>query len=118
MKYLLVLVCVVLCVCFNEGKDFTFGTRANNLLISTEKVKYRSLPLIRRDKDYIYKDPKERIIKGIIARDLSRTDTEVTITEGGIGASNVTLHLQSGRGEELNYLILIFSNSRDINYNF
>ncbi|KAJ8719066.1 hypothetical protein PYW07_016622 [Mythimna separata] len=112
MKFLFILVCVLLlCVCINEGKDFIIGSKANNLLISTQKVKYRSLPLIRRDKDYTYIDSKERIIKGIIARDLSRTDTEVTVTAGGIGATNVTLHLQSGRGEELNYLILIFSNN-------
>lgn len=64
MKCVIVFVCVfLLCVYVNEGKDFIVGTRANNLLISTEKVKYRGLPLIRRDKDYTYIDPKERIIK-------------------------------------------------------
>ncbi|XP_026732100.1 uncharacterized protein LOC113496910 [Trichoplusia ni] len=115
MKCVIVFVCVfLLCVYVNEGKDFIVGTRANNLLISTEKVKYRGLPLIRRDKDYTYIDPKERIIKGIIARDLSRTDTEVSVVSGGVGATNVTLHLTSGRGEELNYLILIFSRNNDI----
>ena len=67
MKFLLIFVCVfLLCVCLNEGKDFIVGTKANNLLISTQKVKYRSLPLIRRDKDYTYIDPKERIIKVIV----------------------------------------------------
>ncbi|KAF9821774.1 hypothetical protein SFRURICE_001885 [Spodoptera frugiperda] len=112
MKCVLITVCLILlCVCLNEGKDFIAGTKANNLLISTQKLKYRSIPLIRRDKDYTYIDSKERIIKGIIARDLSRTDTEVTVTSGGVGATNVTLHFQSGRGEELNYLILIFSNN-------
>lgn len=66
MKFVFIFVFVVLLfVCLNEGKDFTIGTRANNLLISTQKVKYRSLPLIRRDKDYTYIDPKERIIKVI-----------------------------------------------------
>lgn len=64
MNHVLVIVCAFLvCVNLNDGKDFTFGSRANNLLISTNKVKYRSLPLIKRDKDYAYKDPKERIIK-------------------------------------------------------
>lgn len=67
MKFLYIFACVLLlCVCLNEGKDFIVGTKANNLLISTQKVKYRSLPLIRRDKDYTYIDPKERIIKVII----------------------------------------------------
>ncbi|CAH0583120.1 unnamed protein product [Chrysodeixis includens] len=115
MRCIIVFVCVfLLCVSLNEGKDFIVGTRANNVLISTEKVKFRSLPLIKRDKDYTYIDPKERIIKGIIARDLSRTDTEVSVVSGGVGATNVTLHLTSGRGEELNYLILIFSRNNDI----
>lgn len=63
MKCVFILVCSLLCVYLNEGKDFTVGTRANNLLISTDKVKYRSIPFIRRDKDYSYIDTKERIIK-------------------------------------------------------
>lgn len=67
MKCVLITLCLILlCVCLNEGKDFIAGTKANNLLISTQKLKYRSIPLIRRDKDYTYIDSKERIIKVFI----------------------------------------------------
>ncbi|CAH2040635.1 unnamed protein product, partial [Iphiclides podalirius] len=90
-------------------KDLVVGTRVNNLLISTEKVVYNALPLLRRDKDYTYKDPLRRIIKGIIARDLSRTDASATVTEGGVGFNSVTIHFQSERGKGLNYLVLIFT---------
>ncbi|XP_068625465.1 uncharacterized protein [Battus philenor] len=92
-----------------EAKDLVVGTRVNNLLISTEKVVYSAIPLIRRDKDYTYIDSKRRIIKGIIARDLSRTDARATVTAGGLGATNVTIHFQSERGGGLNYLVLIFT---------
>lgn len=95
-----------------EAKDFVDGTRINNLLISTEKVVYSGIPLFKRDKDYTYVDPKQRIIKGIIARDLSRTKAEVTVKEGGVGSTSVTLHFQSERGEGLNYLVLIFSQNK------
>ncbi|XP_049871135.1 uncharacterized protein LOC126370326 [Pectinophora gossypiella] len=100
---------LILCVTIFEAKDLVVGTRVNNLLISTEKVVYKGIPLIRRDKDYTYTDPKQRIIKAIIARDLSRTDAEAAVTSGGVGATNVTIHLRSARGEGLNYLILIFA---------
>ncbi|GBP08065.1 hypothetical protein EVAR_2876_1 [Eumeta japonica] len=102
---------VVLCCCFLvcDGKDLVVGTRANNVLISTEKAVYNSIPFIKRDKDYFYSDPKQRIIKGIIARDLDNKEAMATVTAGGVGHSNVTLHLQSERGGRLNYLILIFA---------
>ncbi|CAH2256590.1 jg12302, partial [Pararge aegeria aegeria] len=93
-------------------KDLVLGSRVNNLPISTEKVVYNKIPLIRRDKDYTYTDPKRRIIKGIIARDLSRTDAEVTVTDGGVGDTYVKLHLRSQRGVGLNYLILIFTDNK------
>ncbi|XP_013192377.1 uncharacterized protein LOC106136391 [Amyelois transitella] len=110
MKSVVVLVCLlVIAVQINEAKDLVLGTRVNNLLISTEKLVVKGIPLFRRDKDYVYIDSKQRLIKGIIARDLSRTDAEVTVTSGGVGATNVTLHFKSGRGDGLNYLILIFS---------
>ncbi|KAM3966889.1 uncharacterized protein ACR2FA_011771 [Aphomia sociella] len=110
MKRIIYVLCLlILCVSLCEAKDFVDGTRVNNLLISTEKVLYRGIPLIKRDKDYTYVDPKQRIIKGIIARDLSRTKAEVTVKEGGVGKTTVTLHFESERGEGLNYLILIFS---------
>ncbi|XP_023933972.2 uncharacterized protein LOC112042971 [Bicyclus anynana] len=103
---------LVLCVHLFEAKDLVLGTRLNNLLISTEKVVYNKIPLIRRDKDYTYTDPKQRIIKGIIARDLSRSDAEVTVTDGGVGEAYVKLHLRSERGVGLNYLILIFTDNK------
>ncbi|XP_059058606.1 uncharacterized protein LOC131852043 [Achroia grisella] len=110
MKQLIFVLCfLILCVTLCRTKDFVDGTRVNNLLISTEKVVYRGIPLFKRDKDYTYVDPKQRIIKGIIARDLSRTQAEVTVKEGGVGTTSVTLHFQSERGEGLNYLVLIFS---------
>ncbi|XP_053605831.1 uncharacterized protein LOC128672605 [Plodia interpunctella] len=113
MKSAIVSVClIVILVQLYEAKDLVVGTRVNNLLISTEKLVFKGIPLYRRDKDYTYIDPKQRVIKGIIARDLSRTDAEVTVTSGGVGATNVTLHFKSARGEGLNYLILIFSQNR------
>lgn len=51
------------------------------------------------------------LFQGIIARDLNRSEAEVTVTDGGLGSSHVTLHLKSPRGEGLNYLILIFTNN-------
>nr|XP_034828411.1 uncharacterized protein LOC117985746 [Maniola hyperantus] len=103
---------LVLCAHLCEAKDLVVGSRVNNLLISTEKVVYNKIPLIRRDKDYSYFDQKERVIKGIIARDLSRTDAEVTVTDGGVGETYVRLHLRSERGKGLNYLILIFTDNK------
>lgn len=112
MKCLIILISLlVVFVHLILAKDLVIGTRINNLLVSTEKVVVQSLPFIRRDKDYNYVDPKNRIIKGIIARDLSRTEAEAEVTSGGVGANNVTLHLKSERGKGLNYLILIFSNN-------
>ncbi|KAG6441227.1 hypothetical protein O3G_MSEX001744 [Manduca sexta] len=111
MKIEILVVLCVICV-YVSAKDFVVGTRINNLLISTEKVIVKGYPFIKRDKDYIYTDSKQRVIKGIIARDLSRTDGEVSVKSGGVGTSNVTLHLQSERGEGLNYLILIFSDNK------
>ncbi|CAH2085424.1 unnamed protein product [Euphydryas editha] len=107
----LLVLLLVLFVHLVSSKDLVVGTRINNLLISTEKVVYNRIPLIRRSKYYTYTDPKQRIIKGIIARDLSRSEAEVTVTDGGVDSSHVTLHLKSPRGEGLNYLILIFSNN-------
>ncbi|XP_047521295.1 uncharacterized protein LOC125060432 [Pieris napi] len=104
---------IVLLVCLQlQAKDLILGTRINNLLISTQKVVFGGIPLIRRDKDYVYTDSKQRIIKGVIARDLSRTDAEVTVRAGGVGETHITLHLRSARGEGLNYLILIFSQNK------
>lgn len=54
---------LVVCVHLLDAKDLVLGSRVNNLLISTEKVVYNKIPLIRRDKDYTYTDPKNRIIK-------------------------------------------------------
>ncbi|XP_013173829.1 PREDICTED: probable salivary secreted peptide [Papilio xuthus] len=109
MRFLIYILLLVLFVSLYEAKDLVVGTRVNNLLISTEKVVYRAIPLIKRDKDYTFNDPKQRIIKGIIARDLSRSDARATVTQGGLGATNVTIHFQSERGEGLNYLVLIFT---------
>lgn len=59
-----ILLCVLLlCFSYSEAKDLVVGTRINNLLVSTEKVVFKGIPLIRRDKDYTYTDPKKRIIK-------------------------------------------------------
>ncbi|XP_041989292.1 uncharacterized protein LOC121740623 [Aricia agestis] len=102
---------LVLCIHLYEAKDLVIGTRVNNLLISTEKVEYNAIWLIKREKDYTYRDPKHRLIKAIIARDLSRTDAEAVVTAGGVGADHVTIHLTSERGKPINYLILIFSNN-------
>ncbi|KAI8420819.1 hypothetical protein MSG28_008020 [Choristoneura fumiferana] len=107
---LIILCILVLCV-LSETKDLTVGTRVNNLLINTEKLVVNSLPFIRREKTYTYTDPKHRTIKAIIARDLSRTETEPTVTSGGVGENHVTIKFKSGRGEQINYLILIFSNN-------
>lgn len=63
MKCVLFLVCLFLTCLHLQAKDLVVGSRVNNLLILTEKVEYRSLPLIKRDKDYVYVDPKHRIIK-------------------------------------------------------
>ncbi|KPJ19465.1 hypothetical protein RR48_11092 [Papilio machaon] len=110
MRFLIyVFLLSILFVNLFEAKDLVVGTRVNNLLISTEKVVYRAIPLIKRDKDYTFIDPKHRIIKGIIARDLSRSDARATVTQGGLGSTNVTIHFQSERGEGLNYLVLIFT---------
>ena len=65
-KITILLVLLVICASLLEAKDFVFGTRVNNLLVSTDKFKYRSLPFIKRDKDYTYTDPKQRIIKVFI----------------------------------------------------
>ncbi|OWR41429.1 REPAT32 protein [Danaus plexippus plexippus] len=111
-RVILFVLFLVLCVHLLEAEDLVVGTRINNLLISTEKVLYKGIPLIRRDKDYTYTDPKKRIIKGIIARDLSRTEAEVTVTAGGVGDTHVTLHFKSERGAGINYLILIFSDNK------
>lgn len=61
----LLLLLVALLVHLVSSKDLVVGTRVNNLLISTEKVVVRGYPLIRRDKDYTYTDPKQRSIKVI-----------------------------------------------------
>lgn len=63
MKCVLFLVCIFLTCLHLQAKDLVVGTRVNNLLVSTEKVVFRSLPFIQRDKDYVYVDPKQRIIK-------------------------------------------------------
>lgn len=64
MRFLIyVLLLSVLFVSLFEAKDLVVGTRVNNLLISTEKVVYRAIPLVKRDKDYTFIDPKHRIIK-------------------------------------------------------
>lgn len=65
-KITLILIIFVLCVHLFEAKDFVDGTRVNNLLILTDKVVYKAIPLIRRDKDYTYQDPKQRVIKVLI----------------------------------------------------
>lgn len=52
------------------------------------------------------------LLQAIIARDLSRTDAQAEVTAGGVGATEVTIHLRSERGNGLNYLILIFSENR------
>ncbi|CAK1579455.1 unnamed protein product [Parnassius mnemosyne] len=110
MKFLIyILVLNAFLINLFEAKDLVVGTRVNNLLISTEKVVYRALPLLRRDKDYTFVDSQRRIIKGIIARDISRSGAVATVTAGGIGANHVTIHFQSDRGEGLNYLVLIFT---------
>ncbi|XP_072949733.1 uncharacterized protein [Epargyreus clarus] len=109
MKRITLLFILIVFVTLYEAKDLVVGSRVNNLLVNTEKVETFAIPFIRRDKDYSYTDPKKRIIKGIIARDLSRTEGEVTVIDGGVDHTHVTLHLTSGKGEKLNYLILIFS---------
>ncbi|XP_050349445.1 probable salivary secreted peptide [Nymphalis io] len=111
MKQITLVILLVLFAHSVISKDLVLGSRINNLLVSTEKVVYKNIPLIKREKDYTYTDTKQRIIKGIIARDLSRSEAEVTVTAGGVGSTHVTLHLKSARGEGLNYLILIFSNN-------
>lgn len=62
-KITLLVLFLVVCIHLLEAKDLVLGSRVNNLLISTEKVVYNKIPLIRRDKDYTYTDPKNRIIK-------------------------------------------------------
>ncbi|XP_048006963.1 uncharacterized protein LOC125242262 [Leguminivora glycinivorella] len=107
----LILVVIVLCAFLCHAKDLTVGTRVNNLLINTEKLVVKPIIFLRREKTYSYVDPKQRTIKGIIARDLSRTKAEPTITAGGVGEKHVSIHFKSERGEGINYLILIFSNN-------
>lgn len=51
-------------------------------------------------------------LQGVIARDLSRSEADVTVTSGGVGDNHITLHLRSARGEGLNYLVLIFSQNK------
>lgn len=65
MTYMKVIIVLFLCVSVYEAKDFIVGTKADNVLINTEKIIYRSIPLIRRDKDYTYIDTKDRLIKVI-----------------------------------------------------
>ncbi|KAG7309653.1 hypothetical protein JYU34_004139 [Plutella xylostella] len=113
MRWFIPLAVLVVCVNVFEAKDFVLGTRSNNLLISTEKIVYRRIPLIKRDKEYTYTDTKDRIIKAVIARDLARTGGEVSLVSGGLGNTSVTLHFESERGVGLNYLVLIFTNKAD-----
>ncbi|CAK1544106.1 unnamed protein product [Leptosia nina] len=112
MRKISLLVLLVFFVHCLVAKDLILGTRVNNLLISTEKFVFKGIPLIKRDKDYTYNDPKQRVIKGVIARDLSRSEADVTVTHGGVGKTHITLHMKSARGEGLNYLILIFSENK------
>lgn len=64
MNYKIVFVLLSVVFVLNiEAKDFVDGTKVNNLLISTGKVVVKGYPLIKRDKDYVYVDPKLRVIK-------------------------------------------------------
>ncbi|CAF4901068.1 unnamed protein product [Pieris macdunnoughi] len=90
------------------AKDFKFGIIYNNYLISLQKVEAEGILLTKVEKDYIYIDPKDSIIEGVVAYDLWHTEAEVNVTAGGVGESHVTLHLQSEIGIGLNYAILVF----------
>ncbi|VVD00379.1 unnamed protein product [Leptidea sinapis] len=68
MRSVLFLAFFVYCIYINSAYDLVVGSRVNNLLISTEKVLYNGIPLIKRDKDYKYMDSKQRIIKSYQAR--------------------------------------------------
>ncbi|KAI5644532.1 transcription activator MBF2 domain-containing protein [Phthorimaea operculella] len=100
---------LIFCVSIYEAKDLLVGSRENKRLISTQKVVNKGTPLLITEQDYTYTDPKQRIIKAIIARDLSRTDTTAEVKSGGEGSSHVTIHFKSGRGQKINYLILLFA---------
>lgn len=63
MKCALFLVCLFLTCLHLQAKDLVVGSRVNNLLVSTEKIVFKSIPFYRRDKDYVYVDQKNRIIK-------------------------------------------------------
>ncbi|KAJ2937755.1 hypothetical protein O0L34_g17884 [Tuta absoluta] len=103
------LLVLILFVSIYEAKDLLVGSRDNKRLISTQKVVKKGTPLPIKEQNYTYTDPKQRVIKAIIARDLSRTDTIAEVKSGGEGASHVTIHFKSGRGQNINYLILLFA---------
>ncbi|XP_028169800.1 uncharacterized protein LOC114359556 [Ostrinia furnacalis] len=102
---------LILCVLFvnTQSSDLNVGTSLNSELLYLEAVQLSSIPLKTRTKNVFYNNSTStKIIKGITAIDLARSEAKATITAGGVGSTFANIRLKSVRGSGLNYQIQIF----------
>ncbi|CAG4948666.1 unnamed protein product [Colias eurytheme] len=104
MKFLLILsVLLIITLSSCWARDLIVGTSYNTRLVWQEKAEYMAIPFKKRVKEVFYSDPGQQILKGIVVRDLDKTEASATITAGGVGTSFANIRLKSERGSGLNY---------------
>ncbi|XP_052737705.1 uncharacterized protein LOC112053416 [Bicyclus anynana] len=97
---------VVLSSCL--ASDLNVGRVYNARIVFRKKANYHAIPLKKRVKEVFYADPHQQILRGIIAKDLDHSESNATITAGGVGFSFANIRLKSARGHGLNYQIEMF----------
>ncbi|KAG6457410.1 hypothetical protein O3G_MSEX010286 [Manduca sexta] len=90
------------------GRDMMVGTSYNAQLVWHQKAEYAGIPFMKRVKEMFYSDPSQKIIKGVIARDIDHSESSAIITAGGVGFTYVNLRFKSERGSSLNYEVEIY----------
>lgn len=88
--------------------SFNIGNTFGSHLIYHETHEKYGIPFVRREEDFTVKGVNNEIIQSIIVNDLGGTGVSY-IKKGGIGQHNVTIHLESTRGNGYKFLVQVYA---------
>ena len=88
--------------------SFSIGNTFGSHLIYHETHYKYAMPFMVRDEDFTVSGVDNEIIESVVVNDLDGTGLSY-IKDGGIGHHNVTIHLESKRGNGYKFLIEVYA---------
>lgn len=89
--------------------NINWGSSFGSQLIYHEIHEKYGVPLMKRDEEVTIQGVENELIHAVMVHDL-KGDGVSYVTEGGVGAKNVTIRLESGvRGNGYKFLVDVFA---------